>query len=259
LGAITLTPSHRWGGVFILRGLGSNSDVQYSGFRAGGDGPQPALPTAVLFANGDFNDGPAVRAALALSGPRIVIAADGGLRHVEQLGLTADLVVGDMDSVEPEALLRAEKAGAQIVRASPRKDETDLELALLAAAARGCIRLRVIGAVGSRLDQTLANVYLLALPSLRGCDVASVSFAQTIWLARPGTVLVRGSAGDTLSLLPIDGDAEEITTQGLEYPLRGETLHFGPARGVSNVMTQQEAEIRFKRGLLLLVHSVGRA
>jgi thiamine pyrophosphokinase len=214
---------------------------------------------ALVFANGDLNDGPAVQAALAQPGPRLVIAADGGLRLVEQLSLSPDLVIGDMDSVDPVKLAEEVPHGTEIKAFPTHKDETDLELALTEAARRGCDTIRVIGFLGDRLDQTLGNVYLLALPVLDHCDVRLVSHAQTTWLARPGETVISGQPGDTLSLLPIAGDAIGIVTEGLEYPLRHETLAFGPARGMSNVLLGTEARFTFEHGLLLVVHTMGRA
>lgn len=214
---------------------------------------------AIVVANGDLNDGPAVQAVLAHPSPRLVIAVDGGLRLVAKLGLKPDIVMGDMDSVGPAQLAEAVAQGAEI-RAFPKhKDETDLELALAEAARRGCDTIRVIGFLGDRLDQTIGNVYLLALPVLDGCDIRLVSHAQTTWLARPGETVINGQAGDTLSLLPLAGDATGIVTQGLEYPLRHETLAFGPARGMSNVLLRTQASFTFEHGLLLVIHTVGRA
>src|SRR5262249_47259993 len=162
--------------------------------------------------NGDLNDGPAVQAALAQPGPRLVIAADGGLRIATQLGLSPDIVMGDMDSVGPAKLAEAVTRGAEIKAFPTHKDETDLELALTEAARRGCDTIRVIGFLGDRLDQTLGNVYLLALPVLESCDVRLVSHAQTTWLARPGETIINGQPDDTLSLLPIAGDAVGVVT-----------------------------------------------
>lgn len=212
----------------------------------------------LIFANADLNDGPAVRAALNRATPWFVIAADGGLRHALALDLVPDLVIGDMDSADPTLLAQAEQRGAEVKHRPVDKDETDLELALIEAAQRGCNPIRVIAAVGGRLDQTLGNAYLLALPVLRGCDVRLVSGSQSVWLAYPGEVRITGEPGDTLSLLPI-GVATGIVTDRLKYPLRYETLTFGPARGMSNVMLEQEARVTFESGLLLMIHTIGRA
>lgn len=68
-----------------------------------------------------------------------------------------------------------------------------------------------------------------------------------------------GAIGDTLSLIPFQDDVVGIITNGLEYALRGETLHFGPARGVSNVIISPEASVTFKSGILLIIHTIGHA
>jgi thiamine pyrophosphokinase len=216
----------------------------------------------LIFANGDLDDGPAVQSAITAmqsASDRLLIAADGGARHALHLGLTPHLVIGDFDSLTEDELDRLRTLDAELCRYPAHKDETDLELALLLAVERGANPIRVIGGIGDRLDQTLANVYLLALPQLRDHDVRLVSGKQTAWLAYPGETLIRGQPGDTLSLLPLGGPVEGIRTDGLEYPLRGETLAFGPARGISNVLQQTTASIRLDRGTLLLIHTIGRA
>src|SRR5690606_22671608 len=106
---------------------------------------------------------------------------------------------------------------------------------------------------------TLANMYLLALPSLRDCDVRLVSRAQAAWLWYPGTHTLEGTAGDTVSLIPLDGPVSGIHTENLYYPLNGERLTIGPARGISNVMQGDTAQVSFDGGLLLVVHTLGRA
>ncbi len=221
------------------------------------------MVSALIFANGDLNDGPAVRSALEIAPPRLVIAVDGGLRHVQTCGLQPDLVVGDMDSVDPTWLSAAHEHGAEILRYPAHKNETDLELALIAAAKRDCETIRIIGAVGDRLDQTFGNVFLLALsvlhPLLKRRDTRLVSGKQTIWLAYPGQNVIDGAPGDTVSLIPLNETVTNIVTEALEYPLRGEILRFGPARGISNVMLTTQALVEYQSGLLLIIHTVGRA
>ncbi len=213
----------------------------------------------LIFANGSLNDGPAVRAALDAPAPWFVIAADGGLRNALAFELVPDLVIGDMDSASADLLAQAEARGAQISHFPPEKDETDLELALIEAAQHGCAPIRIVGAVGDRLDQTMGNVYLLALPVLQGRDVRLVSGAQTIWLCHPGELVVDGQPGDTLSLLPMSPTVTGLVTDKLKYPLRHETLAFGPARGMSNVLLENKARVTFESGILLVIHTFGRA
>jgi len=220
----------------------------------------PAAGTrALVFANGDLNDGPAVEAALRFSPESLIVAADGGARLALACGLVPRVVVGDLDSLAPDEVDDLQARGAEIVRYPAEKDETDLELALMVVARRNPTWIRIIGAIGGRIDQTLANISLLRLPDLAGWDVRLVSGQQTLWLIGPGEHPLEGAPGDTISLLPLAGDACDVRTDGLAYPLRGETLRFGPARGVSNVMLGTSARVALSAGLLVVVHTPGRA
>ena len=214
---------------------------------------------ALVFANGDINDGPRVRQALAAAPDALVIAADGGARIAAYFERRVDLIVGDMDSVDDDTLAQLEADGAEIERHPVHKNETDLELALMRAVERGARWIRIVGGLGGRLDQSLSNVYLLALPVLAGCDVALVAERYEARLLLPGATSISGADGDTVSLIPLSGAARHIRTENLYYPLVDEDLLFGPARGVSNVMTGPTARISFDGGVLLLVHTLGKA
>lgn len=222
----------------------------------------------VIFANGDIQDEPLVKQLIPVfhagASNVFVIAADGGLRAALRYGLKPALIIGDMDSVTPEELSPFEAdSDVTIVKRPAEKDETDLELALLWVAqhidAGEVESITIIGGLGGRVDQTLANLYLLALPQLRGYDIRLIDGGQEIKLLRPGTHTIEGAQGNTISLIPLGGAVAGIHTDGLYYPLRGETLNFGPARGVSNVMTQDTATISLTDGALLLTHTLGRA
>lgn len=214
---------------------------------------------ALIVANGSLTDGPLLRETLAAAPGAMVIAADGGARLARQCGLRVDVLIGDMDSIEPRELARLQAEGALVLRHPVDKDETDLELALQWAAGRGISCFRILGALGDRIDQTLANVALLALPQLRDCDVQLIDGKQRAWLLRPGEHEICGAAGDTLSLLPLQGPAQGIVSQGLRWEWRDETLWPGPARGSSNRLTAMRVKLRFSEGLLLVVHTRGRA
>ena len=135
-----------------------------------------------------------------------------------------------------------------------------LELALLYAAREGAIEIVILAALGGRLDQTVANLLLLALPELDGLDVRIVDGPQTAFLIRGGRdgddgrdVVIEGQPGDTISLIPLGGDAVGVTAEGVAWPLQEGTLRFGPARGVSNVLTAAQARVRVREGVLLCV------
>jgi thiamine pyrophosphokinase len=208
----------------------------------------------IIFANGELTNSQEARNLLQLdaSDDVAIVAVNGGTRHVLAVGVTPDIIIGDLDSLSPDVRARVEAAGTQIVGFSPRKEETDLELALLHAASEGAKEIVILAALGGRLDQTIANVLLLALPELKGIDARIVEGAQEAFLIQ-GEVTIEGQPGDTVSLIPLGGDAEGVTADGLEWPLDEDTLCFGPARGVSNVLTAQQARVRVKQGALLCV------
>lgn len=174
-------------------------------------------------------------------------------------GLTPQEIVGDMDSLTPDEIDSLKAQGAIFHRHKAHKDETDLELALLVAVARQATWIRIIGAVGGRMDQSLGNISLLALRELSGRDVRIVSHNQQLWLVGPGVHTLSGAPGDTVSLIPWGGNAVGVRTEDLLYPLRDETLVVGPARGMSNVMQADTARVHLAAGMLLVVHTPGRA
>ncbi len=214
---------------------------------------------ALLFANGEPNPGLMVQRALDNADNARIIAADGGARIAHIYGYRVDTVIGDMDSLSDLELQLLQQYGAAVHRYPPEKNETDLELALKFAVEQQVSWLRIIGGIGGRFDQVLGNVYLLALPELQGVDAGLLAGNQAIYLLRAGEHLLQGAVGDTVSLLPMGGDAQGVTTDGLQYPLHHETLYFGPARGISNVMLSDTATVALDSGLLLVVHTIGRA
>lgn len=213
----------------------------------------------VIFANGELNDGPLVRRALAEAQGGLAVAADGGARLAQACGARLDAVIGDLDSLTAAEVAALRASGATVLSYPEEKDETDLELALLWAVEQGAAWIRVIGGIGGRFDQTISNLHLLALPALRGCDARLVAGVQQTWLLYPPEGVIEGAPGDTVSLLPLSGRAVGVRTDGLRYPLHGETLALGPARGVSNVLAEAQARVRLQEGVLLVVHTLGKA
>jgi thiamine pyrophosphokinase len=211
---------------------------------------------ALIFVNGEQINLPAVKALVRPADFRI--AADGGLRFLNALGLRPHLLIGDLDSVDPEDLERLRQAGDVRIEQHPaHKDETDLELAVLAAVSEGCQAILLLGALGGRLDMTLANIFLLALPELSGIDARLEDGLEEVFLIEPGQAGrdITGRPGDRVSLLPWGGPAAGVRTSGLHYPLRGETLFPEHTRGISNVMIEQQAHVSLETGRLICIHT----
>jgi thiamine pyrophosphokinase len=214
---------------------------------------------AVIFANGVLDDLLQARANI-LEGD-ILIAADGGLKHIQGLGLIPDIIIGDFDSISVQELNRARSSGASIIQHPTRKDFTDLELAIQHAVSLGVKEIVVMGALGKRWDQTLANLLIATEENYAKVDITLLDGNQELRLLQPGQILVlNGQPGDIVSLIPLRGEAGGIITQGLEYPLNNETLYFGATRGVSNVLLGTKATITLRQGLLMvvLIHEKGK-
>ncbi|MGH3066040.1 MAG: thiamine diphosphokinase [Gaiellaceae bacterium] len=204
---------------------------------------------AVVVAGGAAPDPEAVRAVPL--GAR-VIAADSGLDHALALGLDVEIAVGDFDSVSAEALRRAEAAGTRIDRHPREKDATDLELALDAAVAGRARRVLVLAGDGGRLDHLLATLLLLGSSRYAALEIDAFVGPARIHVVR-GVRAIEGEPGALVSLLALHGPAEGVRTEGLAYPLDGETLEPGSSRGVSNVFVAGTARVTLERGVLLAV------
>ncbi len=207
---------------------------------------------AVLFANGELRNPAGVTEMLRPAD--YLVCVDGGLRHMQSLGLRPHLLIGDLDSVTPDEVLELEREHVRIQRFRVDKDETDLELAILAALKEGYRTMRLVAALGGRLDQTLGNLFLLTLPELSGCDIRMEDGVEEAFVIR-SREMVLGQPGDIVSLLPLAGSVTGVVTRGLRYPLHAETLWFDRTRGISNVLLENQASIEVASGVLLAIHT----
>lgn len=181
-----------------------------------------------------------------------VIAADSGLALASAHGHHVDLVVGDLDSVDPTDLDAAVTAGADVERHDTDKDRTDLELALDAALTRGATHVHVVGGAGGRLDHVLANAICLASDAWAGLEVSATFGEAAVWVVREAAVMA-GRPGDLVSLVPVGGPAHGVRTEGLRWRLAGDTLHPASGRGISNEFTSERAHVTLTAGTLLAV------
>ena len=220
---------------------------------------------ALIVADGDVP----TRAALDAAWPSwdadvaFVIAADGGWDKATALDLRPELLVGDWDSLPEERFAEVAAQGVRIERSPAAKDESDAELALLAALRRGATEMTILGALGGRrFDHAIANVGLLGLAEEQEARVELLDGTTRVRLLRapssgrsPVRLQLDGAPGDLVSLLPLGRPAEGVTTEGLLYPLLDETLQPGPARGLSNVRIAVEAGVSLRAGQLLIVET----
>ena len=208
----------------------------------------------VLLANGPLTLSPVIRKVI-FSADRL-IGVDGGSRHLRPLDVRPHLAVGDMASIPQNLLQDYRQAGVELHLHPPKKDATDLELALELALARGATRISILGGTGGRLDHTLGNLFLLSRCLPAGVPARIMDQEQCVHLTDQ-SLTISGAIGDTLSLLPATPEACGVSLSGLEYPLSDATLTFGTSWGMSNVFVETQATVTLRSGRLFVFHLYG--
>jgi len=208
---------------------------------------------AILFANGEF---PGAEKFLGqIADDDFLVAVDGGLSHMTKHGLKPDLIIGDLDSANPEDVSRFEAQGVDIRKFPQDKNETDLELALEATLNLDHSTIWITGVFGNRVDQTLGNIFLLSRADLADVDIRLIDGHQEALLIRQSATII-GKPGHRVSLLPLGNPVFGIHTEGLKFPLVGETLFPDQTRGISNRMNKTTASIITQSGLLICIHEM---
>jgi thiamine pyrophosphokinase len=209
------------------------------------------LQRIIIFANGEIPN--LEKSRLLLQPDDYIICADGGTHQALVLSLMPNLVIGDMDSISEERWQELEKAGVPIELFPRDKNETDLELALQRAIKLEAKEIIIIAALGGRIDQSLANIALLANPLHASCSIRLDDGVEEIFFCRD-QAQVQGRSGDIVSLLPWGNPVYGVQTQNLKWSLDDETLYPEKTRGISNEMTSDAASVSIQSGLLLIIH-----
>lgn len=189
-----------------------------------------------------------------------IIGVDGGLKFLYENDILPTYVVGDFDSADPklETYYRGHK-GIEIRRFNPVKDSTDTQIAIELALELGSESIVILGGTGSRLDHVLGNIQSMMLAKNAGADCVMLDEHNRIRLIAEDTVIKRDQQyGRFVSLIPLTTAAEGVDLIGFKYPLHNHTFtSTGSAGlGVSNEILEEEAVIRMKTGVLILIESL---
>lgn len=208
----------------------------------------------IIFANGNLPN--PEKARTLLRPDDFILCADGGTRHALALGLTPNVVIGDLDSVTEEERRKMKELDVETIQHPTDKNETDLELAINHALTLNPSQILILAALGGRMDQTLANIALLSDLRLSTFDIRLSDGVEEIFFCRD-QVQVKGRSGDIVSLIPWQGEVTGVFTENLRWHLHHETLYPEKTRGISNEMTADVATVSIKSGLLLITHITG--
>jgi thiamine pyrophosphokinase len=206
---------------------------------------------ALIIANGEPPQ--KKRLALLIQHAGKVICADGGANTALKMGITPDAIVGDLDSIHAEALVKFRRVAIH----EDRNDQTtDLEKAISWAIESRYDHITVVAAFGKRLDHTVGN--LGVLPKFFPDAIITMvdDSGELCYVGREYTFVAE--KGDIVSLLPLNR-CDSVFTSGLKYSLEGETLELGIREGTSNVVVSSPVSIKVKKGNLLLFKLFGRS
>lgn len=204
------------------------------------------MKRCVLLAGGPFEDYD--RAVPEIGGGDFLIACDRGFEAAQRLKLHVDLLVGDFDSYSGEI-----PADVPVERAAAEKDDTDTILGVRRGLALGYRDFLLLGALGGRLDHTLANLQTLSLLCEENARGQICSNRARIWAVRNGALDLEGAPG-YVSVFAWGGPCDGVTLEGLRYPLRDARLEPGFPLGVSNAFADKRARIQVREGTLLVLH-----
>lgn len=181
-----------------------------------------------------------------------IICADGGGELAYRNGVIPQYLIGDFDSINQEILDYFKKKSVEIIKYPRDKDYTDTEICVYKALELGCMEICIIAGVGSRIDHSLGNIGLLHLISQRGGKGHIISKNSSIYLCKD-SIQLRGSIGDTISIIPLFGNAYGLISSGLKFQLNNTDIDFGKPIGISNEMIDNKCSIEIRNGEILVI------
>ena len=205
---------------------------------------------ALIFIGGDA---PQLSLREQLPDAALVIAADSGWAHATTFGFTPDLLVGDMDSIQPEHLAAARASDTEIIEHSADKDFTDTELALQLARKFDYRHIHLVSGGGDRFDHLLAMVHSLVEHADDATLTAHIGTQHVRIVTPRESATFAAEPGATISLIPLGGHARGVTTHGLQWELKRSTLRSFASRGVSNIATTTAITVSLRTGALAII------
>ncbi|MBN1377917.1 MAG: thiamine diphosphokinase [Gammaproteobacteria bacterium] len=207
--------------------------------------------TACICCNGELNLKNQIK--LLASASDLLIAADGGVKHLASMNLKPYAIIGDMDSLSEDPWKNDQNI--KRIKFSRDKDRSDTELAIEWAFAQGATHILLLAGTGGRFDHTLGNCALLIkYPNLlamwdNGFIIRAVAAGQH--------VIIRVFSKALISIIPL-AEHTRVKTTGLQYNLSDVTLDYA-THGLSNFAVDEKCSITVNRGVIMLCVEGGDA
>jgi thiamine pyrophosphokinase len=181
-----------------------------------------------------------------------IISADGGASIALKLGLIPDIVIGDLDSIDKNAIDKL-KNKSRIIKIK-RQSDTDLEKAIKFAVKNRFTDAVVLSASGKRVDHSLVN-FSLPIKFFNKIRLTILT-NHSLLLPVKGDVKIKSVKGEVLSFFGFD-DKTVVITGGLKYAMKNTNLHFGRNESISNVSSSETVELKVNGGIILVIRETG--
>ena len=185
----------------------------------------------------------------------LIIGVDRGAIILHDHGIIPTVSIGDFDSISEIELQKLMNSGTNLIKLNTHKDETDTEVAILHAMTLSATEIQVYGALGGRLDHTLANIRLLLKFVKKGIKIQLVDKTNLVRILSPGHYEFEPLKASYLSFFALEEAVENLTLTGVKYPLKDYLLHQDDIRCISNELMATTFTISFSDGFLLMIES----
>ena len=185
----------------------------------------------------------------------IIIAVDRGTEEFAHLEIEPNYIVGDFDSIDKNVLAKYEKSNIEIKRLIPEKDLTDTQSALELAIELQSTEITIVGAIGTRMDHTIANVHILKQALDKNIHARIINENNEILLINKPIKIKKDDTYKYISLIPLTTEVTGVTLKGMKYLLKDYTMTIGNSLGISNEQIEQIAEINLQKGILIIIKS----
>ena len=206
----------------------------------------------VIIANGDLEYTSDI--IKIIKNAQMIISSDGGARHLRMLNISPHVMIGDFDSINQEDLSFFKKKEIKILNFPLKKNHTDTELCVSYALEKKASDITLLGVTGSRLDHTLANIFLLKKLAKLNIEARIINKHNEIFIVT-NFIELKGKPKELLSIIPVTQKVTGITLTGLEYPLKNASMQMGDSLGISNVFKKSVVSISIKSGVLIVTRS----
>ena len=206
----------------------------------------------VIIANGDLEYTSDI--IKIIKNAQMIISADGGARHLRKLNILPHVMIGDFDSLNPDHYSFFKKKQIKILNFPLKKNHTDTELCVSYALENKASDITLLGVTGSRLDHTLANIFLLKKLAKLNIEARIINKHNEIFIVTD-FIELKGRPKELLSIIPVTQNVTGVTLTGLEYPLENASMQMGDSLGISNVFKESVVSISIKSGVLIVTRS----